>query len=476
MQYEFDLAVIGGGSAGLLAAEIAPRIGVKAALIERSRLGGDCLWTGCVPSKTLLASAKAAQTIRSADKYGLPATDLQVDTAKVWQRIRDTQEAIAKTDDSPERFRGLGVEVIFGEASLVDGHTVRAGERTLTARYVLICTGSRPAVPPIDGLEEAGYITNEGVFQMERPPRSLVVVGAGPIGVEMAQAMNRLGVKTALVDMASRILERDEPALAEMLLGILREEGVDVDLGAELQRATCGGGEKTLRGRAGGEDREWRADEILVATGRKPKIESLGLEGAGVKAGPRGVVVDKRLRSSVHSVYAVGDAAGRYLFTHSAAAETATVIRNMFYPGAKDAPGLVPWATFTDPELAHVGLTSEQARQSLGENEVRVFEWDFARNDRARADGAKGKMVAITDGNFKILGAHILAPAAGEMIGQFTLAMEKGVRLTPDFRDLIQVYPTFSTSIPQLAEEAAYEQLGRPLYRGLRNLNEIAGI
>jgi pyruvate/2-oxoglutarate dehydrogenase complex dihydrolipoamide dehydrogenase (E3) component len=476
MQYEFDLAIIGGGSAGLLAAQIAPRIGVKAALLERSRLGGDCLWTGCVPSKTLLASAKAAHTIRSADKYGLPATDLQVDTAKVWQRIRDTQEAIAKTDDSPEKFRGLCVEVIFGDASLVDGHTVRAGERTLTARYVLICTGSRPAAPPIDGLDEVGYVTNERIFQIERPPNSLVVIGAGPIGVEMAQAMNRLGVKTTLLDMANLILEREEPALAEMLLGILRDEGVDVDLGVELRRATCEGGEKTLRGRAGGEDREWRADEILVATGRKPNIESLGLEGAGVEAGPRGIVVDRKLRSSAHSVYAVGDAAGRYLFTHSAGAETATAIRNMFYPGAKDAPGLVPWATFTDPELAHAGLTSEEARESLGEDGVRVFEWDFARNDRARADGAKGKMVAVTDRNHKILGAHILAPAAGEMIGQFTLAMEEDVRLTPDFRDLIQVYPTFSTSIPQLAEEAAYEQLEKPLYRGLRRLNDVAGI
>ena len=477
MKYEFDLIVIGGGSAGLLAAQVAPRIGLNVALIERSRLGGDCLWTGCVPSKALLASAKAAHTIRNADKYGLPPVDIQIDTAQVWQRIRRTQESIAATDDNPERYRKLGVEVIFGEATLADGHTVRAGERALTARYILICTGSRPAVPPIDGLKEIGYLSSETIFQLERAPESIIIVGAGPIGVEMAQAMNRLGVRTMLLELTPRILERDEPALSDTLLRVLRDEGVEVHLDCRTQRVSRRDGHKIVNVVVDGEERELCADEILIAAGRQPNIESLGLERIGVQSGPRGIVVDKKLRSSVKSIYAVGDSAGRFLFTHSAGAETATVIRNMFYPGAKDAPELIPWATFTDPELAHVGMTSEEARQAYGEERVRVFHWDFERNDRARVDSApEGKMLVVTDDKMKILGAHILAPAAGEMIGQFTLAIAQGVRLTPAFRDLVQVYPTFSTSIPQLTEDAVYEQLANPLYRGLRRLNEVLGV
>ena len=477
MAYEFDLAIVGGGAAGLLAAEIAPQIGLKAALIERSRLGGDCLWTGCVPSKALLASAKAAHTIRHADRYGLPPADLQLDTAKVWQRIRELQESIATTDDDPERYRRLGVDVVFGEATLADEHTVRAGERTLSAKYILICTGSRPAAPPIDGLEETGYLTSETIFQLDRAPESIVIVGAGPIGVEMAQGLNRLGVKVTLLDLLPRILERDEPALSETLLRILRDEGVEVHLNCREHRVSRRDGRKVVNAVVDGEEHELCADEILIAAGRTANIDALGLDGIGVKTGPRGIVVDAKLRSSVPSVYAVGDAAGRYLFTHSAGAETTTVIRNMFYPGSKSAPDLIPWATFTDPELAHVGMTADEARKAHGEANVRVFQWDFQRNDRARVDSAgPGLMVVVTDSGYKILGAHILAPAAGEMIGQFTIAMEQGIPLMPAFRDIIQVYPTFSSSIPQLTQDAAYEQLAKPLYRGLRRVNDIFGV
>ncbi|MCH7811198.1 MAG: FAD-dependent oxidoreductase [Chloroflexi bacterium] len=477
MKYEFDLAIIGAGSAGLLAAQVAPNLGLKAALIERHRLGGDCLWTGCVPSKALIASAKAAHTIQSAERFALPATEIEIDTAKIFARIRQKQEEIAAADDSPERFRESGVDVIIDEASIVDGHTVRAGERTLTARYILICTGSRPTAPPIPGLEEVGYLTNETLFRLERAPRSFIIVGAGPIGVEMAQALHRLGVKTTLLEQLERILVRDEPSLSDTLLAVLRDEGIDVQTGVSLERARPGEGGKQLEGQVGGEPRTWCAEEILVAAGRKANVEKLGLEQAGVEAGPKGIVVDDALRSTVPSIYAVGDAAGRFLFTHSAAAETSTVIRNMFYPGTRKAPELIPWATFTDPELAHVGVTSEEARQQHGEEGVRVFQWRFANNDRARVESAtEGRMLVVTGSDFKILGAHILAPAASEMIGQFTLAMDQGVKLLPAFRDLIQIYPTFSTSFPQLTEDAAYEQLGKPLYRGLRQINERFGI
>ncbi|MCH8919101.1 MAG: FAD-dependent oxidoreductase [Chloroflexi bacterium] len=477
MKYEFDLIAIGGGSAGLLAAEVTPRLGLKTALVERSRLGGDCLWTGCVPSKTLLASAKAAHTMRHADKYGLPSANVELDTATVWKRLSEVQEAIATTDDNPDRYRELGVEVVIGEGTLVDEHTVRVGERALTARRILLCTGSRPATPPIEGLDEAGFLTSENIFQLERAPRSLLVVGAGPIGVEIAQAMNRLGVKTTVLEVAPRMLARDEPALAEALLGVLLGEGVDVRLNVRLDRASRSEGGKVFHGSIDGEAHTWSAEEIFVAAGRKANIESLGLDRVGVETGPRGIIVDKKLRTSVKSIYAVGDCIGRFLFTHSAGAETATAIRNMFYVGSQSAPELIPWATFTDPELAHVGMTSAEARQKYGETSIRVYEWDLQQNDRARTDAAEaGRVVVVTESNSKILGAHILAPAASEMIGQFTLAIDQGMRLTPAFRNLVQVYPTFSTSIPRLAEEALYEETGKPLFRAARRLNELFGL
>ncbi len=475
MKYDFDLAIIGGGSAGLLAARVAPRLSAKTVLIERDRLGGDCLWTGCVPSKTLLASAKAAHTMRHAARFGLPASDAPIDTGKVWQRIRAVQEEIAADDDSPEAVAANGAEVVFGEASIEDGHTVRVGNRTLSTRYILLCTGSRPTAPPIEGLTEAGFLTSETLFQLERAPESLMIIGGGPIGVEMGQAMNRLGVKVTILEAFDRILTRDEPSLAALLLEGLRDEGIDINLGVRLENAT-GGDLKSLRGRAGAHEKVWQAEEIFVAAGRAPNIESLNLDSAGVKTTPKGVAVDKHLRTSVPSIYAVGDCAGRYLFTHSAGAEAGVALRNMFYPGSQDAPTDVPWTTFTDPELAHAGMTSAEARKEYGEDGICLHEFDLSQGDRGRAEGLEsGTILVVATQSHKILGAHILAPSAGELIGQFLLAMAQNIPLVPNFRDLIQVYPTYSTSLTHLTEEATYEQLERPLYQAARKLGSLLG-
>ena len=473
MKYEFDLVIIGAGSAGIVAGEAAPRMGVRTALIERARIGGDCLWTGCVPSKAMLASAKAAYTVSHAERYGLSPTDLQFDTAIIWQRIRETQKAIAESDDSPERFTQAGVELIFGDAAFVDEHTVRVGDRALTTRYILICTGSRPAMP-IDGLAEIGFLSSENLFELERPPTSLLIVGAGPTGVEMAQGLSRLGVKIVLLEQLPGILEREEPALCEILIERLREEGVDVCLDVCCFRAARGDAGKVLYGRIGEVERSWCAEDVFVAAGRKPNVESLGLNQVGVDTGPQGITVDRKLRSSVKSIYAAGDCAGRFLFTHSAAAEAVVALRNMFYPGSQRAPTLVPWTTFTDPELAHVGMTSTEARERFGERGAHVFEWDFDHSDRARTDSAtEGKAVIVTDARFRIVGGHVLAPHAGEMIGQLTLAIDRRARLTREIVNLLQVYPTFSTSYSQLAAEAIYDELQKPLFRALRRLNDL---
>jgi len=474
MNYDYDVVIIGVGSAGMIAGEVAAKIGVKAALVERHRVGGDCLWTGCVPSKALLASAKAAHTMRHADKYGLVATDPQIDSAQVWQRIRAIQREIAETDDNPDKYAALGTDLLRGEAAFEGEHRVRAGERVVTARYALVCTGSRPAAPPLDGLGEAGYLTSENVFELERAPNSLIIIGGGPIGIEMAQGINRLGVKTTVLQRAGRILEKDEPELAEILLGKLRAEGVEVQLNVDLLNARKDGGQKTITGRAGDKEVAWSAQEVLVAAGRTPNIEALALDRVGVKTRRRGIKVDSNLRTTADWVYAAGDCAGRFLFTHSAGAEAVTALRNMFFPGLAAAPATVPWTTFTDPELAHVGMTAEEARKKLGNKGVRVFEWELGHSDRARADGStEGKIIAVTDSKFKVVGAHILAPAAGEMISQFTLAVNRGLRLTPDFGNLVQVYPTISTSISQLAAEATYGQLQKPFLQTLRRINGL---
>ncbi|MGH2947807.1 MAG: FAD-dependent oxidoreductase [Solirubrobacteraceae bacterium] len=273
--------------------------------LERDRIGGDCLWTGCVPSKALLASARVAQAMRTAGAFGVRPVEPDVDLEAVWRRIRAIQDDIAASDDDPARYEALGAEVVPGEGRLAGPTAVAVGDRLPHTRYVLLCTGSRPLAPPVPGLEQAGYVTSESLFALERVPRSVVVVGGGPIGTEMAQGLRRLGVAVTLLQRGPRLLPREEPELAELLAGRLAGEGVDVRLRVDIERVEVQEGLKVVHA---GPDRI-AAEEILVATGRAPSLEALGLEQAGVERGTRGVVVDGRMRSSVPSVYAAGDAA-----------------------------------------------------------------------------------------------------------------------------------------------------------------------
>jgi pyruvate/2-oxoglutarate dehydrogenase complex dihydrolipoamide dehydrogenase (E3) component len=444
----------------MVAAEFAASLDLRVAVIERGRVGGDCLWTGCVPSKALLASAKAAHTMRVADKWGLPSVVPEIDTALVWKRIRAVQQEVATTDDNPDRYRSMGIEIIAGSATLTGPHGVRvtAGDGSVSdmdTRFVLLCTGSRPSVPPIEGLVEAGYLTSENVFELERGPASVVMIGGGPIAIEMAQGFCRLGIGVTVLQRAGRILPRDEPDLAATLTAMLREEGVDLRLNVETRRVTVEDGRKVVHGAEDGVDARWDAEELMVAAGRRPNTEGLGLEAVGVEVGPKGVVVDQRMRTSVSSIYASGDLAGRFLFTHSAAYEGVRAVRDMFFPGKGTVTDFVPWCTFTDPELAHAGLTVAEARQRWGDG-VDVWRMELAHSDRARADGASEGAIIIVTHDKKVVGAHILSPAAGEMIHELALAISRGMSFG-DVAGLIHVYPTLSTSIGQLAAEAAFE-------------------
>ncbi len=460
----YDLVVVGMGSGGMIGAEFAATIGLRVAVVERGRVGGDCLWTGCVPSKALLASAKAAHTMRVADTYGLPSlATVDIDTSLVWKRIRAIQQEIASTDDNPERFEADGVEIVRGTARIVGPNTVRVlgdgpggADRDLEARFILVCTGSRPSVPPIEGLTEAGFLTSETLWDLERAPSSMVMIGAGPIATEMSQAFARLGIGTTVLQKGPRILPRDEPDLVDILVAKLRSEGVDLHFNVEIERVTRSGARKIVFGSENGVPARWEGEELLVATGRRPNVEGLGLEEVGVKVGRTGIEVDERMRTAVPSIYAAGDVAGRFLFTHSAGYEAVRAVRDAFYPGKGKVTDFVPWCTFTDPELAHAGVTVAEAEKKYGDD-VEVYRLDLSHSDRARADNAtEGAIVVVTAKGGKVVGAHILAPSAGEMIHELALAINEGLKLA-EVASLIHVYPTLSTGIGQLAGEAAFE-------------------
>jgi pyruvate/2-oxoglutarate dehydrogenase complex dihydrolipoamide dehydrogenase (E3) component len=448
----YDLIIVGMGSAGMVAAEFAPKLGIKVAAVEGHRVGGDCLWTGCVPSKALLASAKAAHTMRHAGMYGIEPVEPRIDTARVWARIHAIQHELAATDDDPQRFEAAGVEVLLGAARLTSPTTVRVGEQEHEARHVLLATGSRPATPPIEGLAEARFLTSERIFELERPPESLVMIGAGPISIELSQALTRLGVAVTVLQKGPGVLVREEPELARRLLDTLRAEGVDLQVDVDVDRVTVGeDGAKTVH--AG--ERSWTAAEVFVGAGRVPNVEGLGLEAAGVKVGGHGVVVDDKLRTSVKTIYAAGDVTGRLLFTHAAGYEAARAVRNMFLPGSSGGAYLVPWCTFTDPELAHAGMTEAEARAAHGDDAVAVWRQDLSHSDRARAESASDGEIRIITAKGRVVGAHALSPNAGELIGELALAIDRKLKLT-DLSSLVHVYPTIAVAIQQLAGEASY--------------------
>lgn len=457
MAERFDLIIVGMGSGGMTAAEFAATLDLKVVIIERARVGGDCLWTGCVPSKALLASAKVAHTMRHAARYGLESHEPTIDTAKVWRRIRAVQAEIAQSEDNPERFEAMGITLIRGHAMLTGPNEVTVdNDLILEGRFIMLCTGSRPVEPELPGLQEAGFLTNETMFELDQPPRSIVVIGGGPVAVEMSQGMNRLGIRTTVLQLGTSILPADEPTLAALLARTLRAEGVDLRLHAEAIRVGSDAHSKTVTALVNGHEEHFSAEEILVAVGRRPNVDGLGLDALGIEVGLRGVPVDNRGRTTVKTVYAVGDVAGRWLFTHSAGYEGVRAVRDMFFPGKGHVENLIPWCTFTDPELAHAGMTIAQAELAHGDD-VDVWRQDLIHNDRARTDDATSGAVILVSSKQRIVGAHILAPAAGEMIHELALAIQQNLKIG-DLASLVHVYPTFSTATGQLAAESAFEK------------------
>lgn len=466
----FDMIVIGAGAAGLSVAAVAAQLGVPVALIERGRMGGDCLNFGCVPSKALLAAAHHAAAIRAAPRFGVSAGEPQVDFTRVLDHVHHAIAEIAP-NDSEERFTALGATVIRGEARFTGPDTVAVNGMTLKARRVVVAAGARAAVPPIPGLDTVPYLTNETLWQNRTRPRHLIVIGGGPIGLEMAFAHRRLGAEVTVLE-AARMLGRDDPELAEGALLALKDEGIALREDVRIARieGRSGAIAAVLDG-GGGREERIEGSHLLIATGRRPNLDTLDLHRAGIETTTLGVKVDRGLRSiSNRRVYAIGDIAdvdgiGPRQFTHVGSYHAGIVIRSaLFRLPAKVDYAALPRVTYIDPELAQVGLTEAEAR-GAGHRDLAILRWPLAENDRAIAEGStRGLVKVVATAKGRILGAGILAPHAGEMIGMWGLAISTGAKLST-VAGMIAPYPTLSEAGKRAAGQAFVPRLFSPLTR-----------
>jgi pyruvate/2-oxoglutarate dehydrogenase complex dihydrolipoamide dehydrogenase (E3) component len=448
----YNLVVLGGGTAGLVAAAGAAGLGAKVALVEKKLLGGDCLNVGCVPSKALLRCARAAADVRDAAQFGVRIPEgATVDFPAVMERMRKLRAQISP-HDSAQRFRELGVDVFLGTARFTGRDAVAVGGRTLRFARAVIATGGRAAELPVPGLREAGYLTNETVFSLTRLPRRLAVIGAGPLGCELAQAFARFGSRVFLIEALHGILPKEDPDGSEIVRQSLLRDGIRIlCCGKELRVSRDGDG-KRLAVDSHGEHCELTVDEILLGGGRAPNVEGLGLEAAGVEFDKKGVKVNDRLRTTNPRIYAAGDICSKYPFTHTADAMARIVLQNALFPGRAKASALtVPWCTYTDPEIAHVGIYEKEAgEQGIA---VQTFVQQLDEVDRAVLDGeAEGFVkVHVRQGTDLVLGATVVARHAGEMISELTLAMVGRLGLKTLART-IHPYPTRAEAIKKVAD------------------------
>ena len=460
MPDSYDLAIIGAGSAGITAAQFAARAGARVALVEKHRIGGDCTWTGCVPSKALLKVARVAHEVRDASRYGLSAPAIEpVDLGRVMDHVKRAISEVYRYE-TPEALKGQGVDVWMGEAAFEHAHrltiTSAGGEAVITAKNVILCAGACPNVPGVRGLSSVPYITYEHVFDLDALPKHLLVIGGGPVGVEMAQAFRRLGSAVSLFQGSDRLLPRDEPEAAEVLAKVLCDEGLALHFVTRVTSVAERNGGIVVQSDAG----EVSGDALLVATGRRPNVDTMRLERAGVAFTTKGVPVDERLRTDVKHIYAAGDVAGGPQFTHYAGYQAFVAARNALFPGASKgvAESAVPWTTFTDPEAARAGLTEADARNKDYGAGVGVRTMPMERVDRAVNEGDTAgfiKVVHKKDGT--VVGATVVAGRAGEAIHEWILAIANNLKVS-DPSGIVHVYPTYSIANQQLA--SAYSLFG----------------
>ena len=463
-----DLCIIGAGSGGLSLAASTAQLGLKVVLIEKHKMGGDCLNYGCVPSKALIAAARRAHLMRTSGAFGVVPIDPQIDSRAVHDHVKSVIAAIAP-NDSVERFTGLGVRVIEAAGRFVDRNTVAAGDKLVRAAKFCIATGSGPAVPPIPGLENVAYFTNETIFDNVRPIGHLIVIGGGPIGMELAQAHLRLGAQVTVLE-AMKALGKDDPELTDVVLKKLRAEGLTIREGAKVERVEGRAGAVRVSIATAEGTAQIDGTHILVAAGRRPNLADLNLEAAAIKYDRRGIQVSKSLVTSNSKIFAIGDVTGGLQFTHVANYHAGIVFRRLLLKGLAGLTGgaqvredHIPWVTFTDPELANVGLSEDQAKAKYGH--VNVYRWPFHENDRAQAEReVDGFVKVVTNRKDQIVGAAIVGAHAGELIQMWSLAISQGMTITA-MTQWISPYPTL-TEVNKRAALGYYAQkAGSPLVR-----------
>ena len=450
----YDFAVVGGGSAGLTAARFAARLGRKVVLVEANRVGGDCTWTGCVPSKALVRAARTCQEMREAKHFGVVASEANVNFPEVMSRLRAVIDEIYRPE-CPEALLEEGVETCLAPARFVDPHHLLVGDATIAFKRLLVATGARSSLPPINGLDHVNYQTYETIWDLETLPEHLLVIGGGAIGCELAQAFCRLGARVTLLESSDRILGQEEPEVSELMTRVMAAEGIEVNTNVNVDSIS----ERQGRFRVTSGGHSWDGDRLLVSTGRQPLVEGMNLEDAGIAHSSRGIAVDRFLRTSQRHIYAAGDCTGGPQFTHYAGWQGFMAARNALLPGKTPAvKDTVPRATFTDPEIAHTGLTESQARERYGDS-IRSTNWPLAQVERAIIDGTQeGFIKAITDRKGTILGVTIVGPGASEMVHHWILAMNHGLKLG-DLANTLHVYPAYSMATMQMAAEERVSRL-----------------
>jgi pyruvate/2-oxoglutarate dehydrogenase complex dihydrolipoamide dehydrogenase (E3) component len=475
MAIDFDMVVIGGGAAGLTAAGMSASLGAKTALIEERRLGGDCTWTGCVPSKALLKAAHVAHEIRAAGRYGIEPSEPQFDFSTVMDRIHELQAEVYEEADAPPVYQKLGITVIDGKAQFISPRQVEVlgpggGRRQVSSRFFVIATGGRPVIPPIEGLAETPCLTSETIFTISKLPVKLIVIGAGPIGIEMAQAFRRFGSEVVVLDMSYGILHRDDTELSELLRRHLAGEGVRFHLGSAVRRINRWGGNVrvTFQTAPSSAEEAVEGDALLLATGRQPNIDGLELQAAGVQSSRTGVSVDRHCRTSAENIFACGDVTGTYQFTHMSEHMAKVAVTNALlrFKMSVDTTN-VPWCTYTDPELAHVGASETELKHR--NQRYAVYRFPFSKIDRALTDRETTGMVKVFARKFngRIYGASILGVHAGDMIGEFALAMRNKVTLR-NMADTIHPYPTYALGNRRAADQWYVRKQSRMFVRLLK--------
>lgn len=455
----YDLIVIGGGAAGLTAAKVARGFGKKVAIIEKNRLGGECTWTGCVPSKTLIRSAHVARTIQNCSAYGIATKNIQLDYASILKHVRSVVQEVYQTH-TPKHLQAEGIDLYFGVYEFIDTNTIAGNGMKLQAKKYIIATGSSPFVPPIDGLNNVSFLTNQTIFNLETLPESLIILGGGPIGTELASALGSLGVTVTIIERNQRLLTHDDEELVTILQDQLKKEGAQLQFGTTAKRVYSQNGMiSVVCSSSNGEEITVTAAQLLVAVGRTANYSDLGLETAGIMYDKKGITVNAFLQTTNKNVFACGDIVGPYQFSHMAYHQAVAAVKNAFLPyKTKLSYDDVIWTTFSDPELATVGLTESDARIRFGST-IRVYSIDYNTIDRAHTDRTLiGRGKFICDRHGKIVGAHILGQNAGEIIHEVQAYKSRGIPLHK-LASVIHVYPTYSELIWKASRLAYLDRL-----------------